>query len=735
MLLYCVSVNPIITINSYRIVTLIIPDYYLHMPSFKPFLSLRELSKRSVTDINPRLNVEAESVLENFLFVRNAASVVLFVFSIFNFILNLTYSFYVTAAMTVIVFASFLVNIRHHRYIKYGLLIGFNFTIVGIVIAEGLVTGGYVYYLLFVLFSVFVFDISELRSVLMIFILLILSLCALFLFAPIHSQFQRLSPEEERRMFSINVLLCTVISCQVAYLLIKRNHQKSRDLRQQEQFLQTIFNSSTDAVFIVQQTSFLIEDCNRNSLFIFRCRDKTALKGQKLFTLFHPDQDLDPFKQVLLHEDNWQGEMDCITTDGHYFAGYVSVASFIYQDKPYRKVSVIDITDIKKTQQELQWAKEKAENAMQARSRFLSQMSHELRTPLNGIIGSSNLLVNETSELERKRQLEILKESGEHMLSLVNDILDYSKIDAGKLEMEKAPFNLLQTLNEIRNFFESQSQGKPVKFDVQFSQGLDRYFLGDATKLKQVLNNLLSNAFKFTREGNVRLLVMVKQADSQKAQVYVEVLDTGIGIPDDKKESVFESFTQADSSTSRKFGGTGLGLSISKKIVEACGGQLQLESKTNQGSRFYFTLHLTYYMETDRLEATKSTVALTPFNNLKVLLIEDNPVNMLVANKFLEKWNVKTVKAINGREGIDAFGRDKFNLVLVDLDMPVMDGFEFLEQARLQNQEVPVVAFTAAAYENMYEDLTGKGFTDIIQKPFRPEELYNKVNKHTIKGS
>jgi signal transduction histidine kinase/CheY-like chemotaxis protein len=375
-------------------------------------------------------------------------------------------------------------------------------------------------------------------------------------------------------------------------------------------------------------------------------------------------------------------------------------------------------------------AKLKAEEISTAKSAFLSNMSHELRTPLNGIIGTSNLLLQEDYLQGQKEHLDVLKYSSEHMLLLINDILDFSKIEAGKLELEKKQVNLHSLLSQSEALFARQFREKGLRFTVEKDKQLDTYVIADETRLNQVLNNLLSNALKFTNIGEVVLSASVKSSVEDTITVRFGIKDTGIGIPQDKLSRVFESFTQADAKTTRKYGGTGLGLSISKKIIEAFNGELSIDSKHGVGSEFYFTISFlkTLFQKKDADENVKKNFE--SLKGLRLLIAEDNKINMRVARKFLETWDVSIAEAENGVEAVELCRKEKFDLLLLDLEMPEMDGYTALKEIRNMYHGIPAIAFTAAMFHDIDKHLQQEGFNDFVRKPFRPEDLYNKIKQY-----
>jgi len=499
----------------------------------------------------------------------------------------------------------------------------------------------------------------------------------------------------------------------------------------EKEFVDTIYNTSLDGVFIMEEKTRTVAGCNNRALELFEIENKREIEGTNIENWFTKEHItlFNNIEKSLVDKNtsNWQGELAFTTKKQRNFFAFVNIVPFLDNNNRFLKISILDISEIKTAQFELLKAKQKAEVASQAKSRFLSNMSHELRTPLNGIIGASNLLLQESHLTDQKSHLDILKYSSEHMMMLINEILDFNKIEAGKLQLGEAPVDMKQFLQKITIQFSAQALAKGLAFKTDIDENLDIEFITDETRLNQIFSNLLSNAIKFTHKGEITLVARKVFSTSQKATIQFMVKDTGIGIPSNKKLEIFESFTQADVNTTRKYGGTGLGLSITKKLVNLFHGDLLLESEEGRGSTFHFTLKLVinenrkHYINEDKVKQ------LTELKGVRVLIAEDNVVNMSIARRFLTKWGIEVKEAYNGKEAVDLFRRELFDLVLIDLEMPEMDGLTALGEIRKINSDIPAIAFTAAVYDNMRDDLIKKGFMEFVPKPFRPEDLHNKI--------
>ncbi|MEX2593248.1 MAG: ATP-binding protein [Anditalea sp.] len=394
-----------------------------------------------------------------------------------------------------------------------------------------------------------------------------------------------------------------------------------------------------------------------------------------------------------------------------------------------------DISKLKEAKKELYKAKEKAEKASLAKSQFLSIMSHEIRTPMNAVIGLSHLLIEGNPREDQLENLKTLQFSAENLLGLINDILDFSKMDSGKIELEKVNFNFENIIHRIIHSYTYQIREKSLRVIVEMDPNLPKEVLGDPGRLGQIINNLMSNAIKFTNTGFVRVGLQVMDQTKENVTVRFVIEDTGIGIADNKKESIFEAFTQASTDTSRKYGGTGLGLAIVKKLVELFKSDIVVKSKKEGGSLFQFDIVFEQAKKKDLTSSGGSLYFIKSLKNINVLVAEDNVVNQIMLKKFLEKWEVGQLEfANNGVEAIEIYLKKEFHLLLLDLQMPEKDGFEVAQFIRNLPDEskknIPIIALSASSFLEVKNRLEEVGINDYISKPFMPDDLFGKIVKH-----
>ena len=417
----------------------------------------------------------------------------------------------------------------------------------------------------------------------------------------------------------------------------------------------------------------------------------------------------------------------------YYFENHVFADP---NDKNQLIAFALDVTLQKEAETGLAQAKQIAEEAVVAKQQFLSNMSHEIRTPMNAVIGMAYLLIHENPKPEQMEYLNTLQFSSQNLMAIINDILDYSKIEAGKIVIEKTDFNLKSLLNSIKQAHLFKAEEKGIGLKVKLDSELPEYVVGDEMRMAQVLNNLMDNAIKFTNTGQVIMEVNLNKQDGDSININFEISDTGIGIPADKVGHIFDSFTQASPDTTRKFGGSGLGLAICKRLLELMGSAIMLKTRVGEGSTFYFNIPLQKSAKEVKT-VNDPLVQFEGMSDIRVLLVEDNEINRFVVSKIMRKWGVNTEFAINGMDAIDKVCNNNYDIVLMDLQMPEMDGYEATRRIRAMQedkyQKLPIVALSASAMLDINEKIQAAGMNDYMSKPFNPIEMYEKIRKHVYK--
>ncbi|KAB2953469.1 response regulator [Heliorestis acidaminivorans] len=489
-----------------------------------------------------------------------------------------------------------------------------------------------------------------------------------------------------------------------------------------------VFDSIQDGVIILDPADKLIE-FNSTAASFFPILNAAALT-QKVTDLL---RDYPGLREQIIGNIE---EVDIEVFDGKERLFFYSRLSLIFNNNKYvgKVILLSNMTEKKKTEAELRKAKEMAEEANRAKSSFLAIMSHEIRTPMNGILGMNDLLLKTSLNTEQKDYALSIQESTEVLLIVVNDILDYSKVEANKLVLENIAFDLNSTVQSVINFFAKQANEKNLTLFVDVTSQIDSAILGDPTRLRQVLFNLLSNAIKFTHSGQIRCRITVQSKDEKSMNIHFAITDTGIGIDEVHLKKLFSPFVQADTSMSRSYGGTGLGLAISKQLVELMGGAIGATSKKGEGSTFFFTIpfDLAESLPIESIGSASTSLTATsepPLWKIErpVLLAEDNRVNQKLAVSLLNKLGLAVVIAHNGREAFEAIQEREFELILMDCQMPELDGFEATRLIREweanSERRIPIIAMTAMAMQGDRQRCIDSGMDEYISKPIKTEQV------------
>lgn len=389
------------------------------------------------------------------------------------------------------------------------------------------------------------------------------------------------------------------------------------------------------------------------------------------------------------------------------------------------------------TNNELSVTRDNLIETQKFRQQFLANMSHEIRTPMNAIVGLTNLLIKTSLNEQQEKYLHVIKKSGANLLVIINDILDLAKIESGKMELESVPFPLITTAQNIQTILSLKAEEKGIKMIAEIGEDVPEYVLGDETRITQVIMNLAGNAIKFTEKGSVTLSISVKNKEGDKNNIHFSLKDTGIGIPADKLDTIFESFGQASSATTRKFGGTGLGLTISRQLVEMHGGELKVKSTYGEGSEFYFTIP--YTATSKPIEELADDLGDSEkMAGKKILLVEDNEFNQMVAvDTLLDLFpDLQVDVALHGIEALEMLEKSDYSFVFMDIQMPEMDGYEATRQIRLlkdvKKRNIRVCAMTANVTKEEIDKCMDVGMNDYLMKPFDQEILREKVLRNAL---
>jgi PAS domain S-box-containing protein len=502
-------------------------------------------------------------------------------------------------------------------------------------------------------------------------------------------------------------------------------------LRRNEIFYRSLWETAHDAI-VITGASGAIDYANPAAQAVFgrSAEQLTGVPLSQLLARSSPATDVEAFHQYLegrAATRDWNAaELTFTHGDGTSFPAEVSADAMTVENHHACLLFIRNITARKQTEQALISARVSAEAANRAKTQFLANMTHEIRTPMNGIMGMTEILQREPLNDAAYGYVEKIHRSGRALLGVINDVLDFSKIETGTLDMERVVFDLPQVLRDVCDLYEQSARAKNIDFKRDLARTLPLLVFGDPSRLRQILSNLVANAVKFTDSGHIELRAAPEEGD----RVRFEVCDTGIGIPLDKQKDIFDAFSQADGSTTRRFGGAGLGLTITRQVVQLMGGEIGVDSEPGKGSRFWFTISLPRSAQRTLSDTMNlpATAAKPGFEGKHILLVEDDESNAEIATVLLEMLGPVVSHAANGALAVAAYRNGTFDMVLMDCQMPVMDGLEATRQIRLFEKtagarHTPIVALTAHAFAGYREECIAAGMDDYMTKPVSTENF------------
>ncbi|MCH2198616.1 MAG: ATP-binding protein [Flavobacteriales bacterium] len=520
-------------------------------------------------------------------------------------------------------------------------------------------------------------------------------------------------------MMGSSILILAIVRSKTAF---------QRSMKFQKELLQTIVSKTEDAIFLTDWEGIIHEATDKaEELFGYTPEELPGLDISDLRKHRLTEEEDQEGIGHLVRDRFWNDEITMKRKNGTEFDAVIQISYIHRFEKDYLVYRIRDISDDFAAKQEMIRAKEEAEQAAIAKSEFLATMSHEIRTPMNGVIGMTELLSQTRLTNEQNEFVDTIKTSGENLLVIINDILDFSKIESGKVELEQENFDLHEMVRDVMRILAPMAETKSLSLNSIIRKDIPRFLKGDSTRIRQVLINLLGNAVKFTETGSVSITAELRGKRGDVYDLRFKVQDTGIGIANDKLEKLFESFSQVDSSTTRKYGGTGLGLAISKRLVNLMSGDITVKSTVEHGSTFAFQIPLKEGEDTDSALAKKAPNKVVNVDQLRVLVAEDNLVNQQVISLMLQNFGIKPLMANNGVEALEILAENEVDIVFMDLQMPEMDGLEttrhILTGENILGSIPEVIAMTANALKEDEERCLEVGMTGFITKPIQLDIL------------
>ncbi len=512
----------------------------------------------------------------------------------------------------------------------------------------------------------------------------------------------------------------------IQFVLMRSKIRILSRVKLQRDVLKAVSNKTEQALLITNMQGEIM-DMNKVAceMFGYTEDELTDKDFSVLRKYILSESDIEFALKILEQNHFWSTETILIRKDHSEFDAYVSVGMVERNDLRCLVYRVTDTTAYKRSQEELIRAKEQAEAAVVAKSQFVATMSHEIRTPLNGVIGMASLLQSTKLDGRQEEYVETIQRSGQSLMVLINDILDFSKIESGKMKLDKQPMDIREAIGEVVDLLRPHAESKGLIISMDIDVHIPELLLLDSSRTKQILLNLIGNSIKFTHKGFVRVSAYMKNKSGVKQELRIDIEDTGIGIPSDKVQSLFESFSQVDSSTSRKYGGTGLGLAISREIVQLMGGDITVQSKEGIGSKFCCSIEAEEVnCESNAENQSQVKFDSTLFHDVKILIAEDNFVNQRVLQYMLETLGVKSEVAANGKEVLDKMEAMQVDVILMDVQMPEMDGIEATLEIRKRDWHQPyIVAMTANTGSGDRDRCLSSGMNHFISKPFVIEQV------------
>ena len=575
-------------------------------------------------------------------------------------------------------------------------------------------------------------------------------------------QMEAVAIREDGTTFPVEISASTVVTAEQNYMAwFLRNVTNKKSSEEQIQRLSSAVEQSPGTI-VITDINGNIEYCNAKftELSGYSPQEVYGKNPRILKSGMQPADIYRDLWTTITIGEQWRGELLNRKKNGELYWEFASISPLRNPNgmiTHYLKVAE-DITDRKQVEQALSHAKEAAERASQAKSEFLANMSHEIRTPMNVIIGMTDYLLKSDIQQEFSDYIGMVNDSAKLLLSIINQILDFSKIEAGKLEIDKIPFRMKETIERLVKILSNSANEKGILLDLRFQEDIPDYVLGDPIRLQQVLINLIGNAIKFTDQGEIKISLKAVNKGETFVTFLVSVEDTGIGIPREKLSQLFQSFSQVDNSLARQYEGTGLGLAISKRLVELMGGTIGVESEPGIGSRFHFTAVFEQYQlpecfgNLDLLEDVSAHAELAGRRHIekqghldrariadnvkdaiqaKILLAEDKEMNQKVAKVILGNRGWQVVAVSNGREALKALEEDRYDLILMDIQMPEMDGMAVTAHIRNDeqnpNRDIPIIAMTANVLQGNQEEYFRYGMNGFVAKPFVIDDLYKTI--------